>query len=132
MNGASVVVNLFALAHIRLAAAYAGLRDREEGQGMTEYAVLVGAIVAMVLVVVASVARSATQAAAIATVGNGGSRAGWIAAAALDPGSYRINLRVAQLYAGRDRCSTARMYASRARGLFPSAPGARQLLQRCR
>jgi Flp pilus assembly pilin Flp len=44
--------NLFALAHIRLMNAYAGLRDREEGQGMTEYAVLVGAIVAMVLVVV--------------------------------------------------------------------------------
>lgn len=46
------MLNLFALAHIRLTTAYAGLRDREEGQGMTEYAVLVGAIVAMVLVVV--------------------------------------------------------------------------------
>ena len=90
------------------------------------------AVVAMLLVVVASIARSATQAAAIATVGNGGSRSGWVAAASLDPGSYRINLRVAQVFAGRDRCSTARMYASRARGLFPSAPGARQLLQRCR
>ena len=89
-------------------------------------------MLAMLLVAVASLARSATQAAAIATVGNGGSRSGWIAAASLDPGSYRINLRVAQVFAGRDRCSTARMYASRARALFPSAPGARQVLQRCR
>ncbi len=46
------MLNLFALAHIRLMDAYAGLRDREEGQGMTEYAVLVGAVVAMVLAVV--------------------------------------------------------------------------------
>ena len=52
------MLNLFALAHIRLAAAYAGLRYREEGQGMTEYAVLVGAIVAMVLVVVGVLSTS--------------------------------------------------------------------------
>jgi Flp pilus assembly pilin Flp len=47
--------NLFALTHIRLITAYANLRDlpkREEGQGMTEYAVLVGAVIAMVLAVV--------------------------------------------------------------------------------
>jgi Flp pilus assembly pilin Flp len=44
--------NLFALTHIRLITAYASLRDREEGQGMTEYAVLVGAVIAMVLAVV--------------------------------------------------------------------------------
>ena len=40
------------LTHIRLLNAYASLRDREEGQGMTEYAVLVGAVIAMVLAVV--------------------------------------------------------------------------------
>jgi Flp pilus assembly pilin Flp len=44
--------NLFALTHIRLITAYASFRDREEGQGMTEYAVLVGAVIAMVLAVV--------------------------------------------------------------------------------
>ena len=90
------------------------------------------AVAAMMLVVVASVARSATQAAAIETVGSGGSRAGWVAAATLDPGSYRINLRVAQIYAARNRCSAARAYASTARRLFPSAAGARQVLQACR
>jgi Flp pilus assembly pilin Flp len=46
------MTNLFALAQIRLIDAYASLRDHEEGQGMTEYAVLVGAVVAMVLAVV--------------------------------------------------------------------------------
>jgi Flp pilus assembly pilin Flp len=40
------------LTQIRLLSAYASLRDREEGQGMTEYAVLVGAVIAMVLAVV--------------------------------------------------------------------------------
>ncbi len=47
--------NLFALTHIRLITAYASFRDlpkREEGQGMTEYAVLVGAVIAMVLAVI--------------------------------------------------------------------------------
>jgi Flp pilus assembly pilin Flp len=44
--------NLFALTQIRLINAYASLRDREEGQGMTEYAVLVGAVIAMVLAVI--------------------------------------------------------------------------------
>jgi len=37
---------------IRLLAAYTDLRNREDGQGMTEYAVLVGAVIAMVLAVV--------------------------------------------------------------------------------
>ena len=48
------MTNLFALAHIRLLNAYATLRDREEGQGMAEYAVLVAGVVAMVAVVVAA------------------------------------------------------------------------------
>jgi O-antigen ligase len=88
-------------------------------------------VIATLCIVGASIARSATQTAAIVTVGNGGSRAGWVSAAPLDPGSYRINLRVAQLYAARSRCSSARVYAYRARNLFPNAPAARQLLQRC-
>ena len=40
------------LTQVRLLNAYANLRDREEGQGMTEYAVLVGAVITMVLAVV--------------------------------------------------------------------------------
>jgi hypothetical protein len=65
-------------------------------------------------------------------VGSGGSRGGWLAASDLDPGSYRINMRVAQMYADRGRCGQARFYARRARGLFPHSPGPRQILSRCR
>jgi Flp pilus assembly pilin Flp len=46
------MADVFVLFQVRLVNAYVGLRDREEGQGMTEYAVLVGAVIAMVLAVV--------------------------------------------------------------------------------
>jgi O-antigen ligase len=89
-------------------------------------------VIAMLSVVAASAVRSATQAAAILTVGNGATRAGWINAAALDWGSYRINLRVAELYANRGRCPAARFYARKALGLFPHAQAPRRVLQTCR
>jgi hypothetical protein len=81
--------------------------------------------------IAASVVRSAMQTAAIMTVGTGGARGAWLAAAALDPGSYRINERVAELYAARGQCRTARPYARRARDLFPHAAAPRQVLRRC-
>jgi O-antigen ligase len=90
-----------------------------------------GLAVALLLVVVA-IARSATQVVAITTAGEGGSRAGWITAASLDPGSYRINVRVAQSYLDRGRCSSARDYARRAAALFPSAAEPRRILRACR
>ena len=43
---------LFAIAQVRLIQAFETLSARDEGQGMTEYAVLVGAVIAMVLAVV--------------------------------------------------------------------------------
>jgi Flp pilus assembly pilin Flp len=46
------MTNFLMLTQVRLLNAYASLRDREEGQGMTEYAVLVGAVIAMVLAVI--------------------------------------------------------------------------------
>jgi O-antigen ligase len=78
-----------------------------------------------------AVLRSAMQTVAIIRVGTGESRAGWIAAASWDPGSYRINLRVAQLYAARGQCAVARGYARRALALFPGAPEARRVLRQC-
>ncbi|CAN5323486.1 hypothetical protein BH23GEM2_BH23GEM2_25710 [soil metagenome] len=85
----------------------------------------------LLLVVLASAARSLTQFVAITKVGSGGTRAGWNAAAAWDPGSYRINLRVAELHAARGRCSAARPFARRALDLFPDATTARRVLRRC-
>ena len=46
------MTDLFVLGQVRLSSVYAILRDREEGQGMTEYAVLVGAVITMVTAVV--------------------------------------------------------------------------------
>ena len=84
------------------------------------------------LLVAMGVARSATQLAAIARVGTGGQRAGWISAAPLDPGSYRISLRVAELQAARGRCATARPAAIQARSLFPHAAAPGRILRQCR
>ena len=94
-------------------------------------AVSVTALSILLLVALASVTRSAAQTVAITTVGTGGTRAGWNAAAAWDPGSYRINLRVAELHAARGRCSVARPFARRALDLFPDAATARRVLRRC-
>ena len=85
----------------------------------------------MLVLAVTSVARSVGQTVAIEVVGNGGMRAGWIQGAAWDPGSYRINFRVAQLYANRGQCSRARPYARQAVSLFPHAPPALRLLRSC-
>jgi hypothetical protein len=85
----------------------------------------------IILVVLASAARSATQAMAMSVVGRGGLTANWVTGAMWDPGSYRINLRVAQLYSRRGHCSVARVYARQASQLFPLAPEARRIRQRC-
>jgi O-antigen ligase len=89
------------------------------------------AAVGIILVVLASALRSATQTMAMSIVGRGGMTAGWVAGAMWDPGSYRINLRVAELYSRRGHCSFARVYARRAVALFPLAPQARRIRQSC-
>ncbi len=85
----------------------------------------------IILVVLASAARSATQALAMSRVGRGGLTAGWVTGAMWDPGSYRINLRVAELYSRRGHCSVARGYARRAVALFPLAPEAKRIRRSC-
>lgn len=80
---------------------------------------------------VGSVARSTTQAIAMSTVGTGGRTARWVAGAMWDPGSYRINQRVADIYANRGQCGRARPFARRAAALFPSSSAARRVMRRC-
>jgi O-antigen ligase len=89
------------------------------------------AAAALLLVALLSTARSATQTVSMIRVGRGGMTAGWVNGAALDPGSYRINLRVADLYYRRGHCGTARGYARRAEGLFPHAPAPKRILNGC-
>lgn len=86
---------------------------------------------AISVVVLASTARSATQTMAMSMVGRGGLTAGWVSGAMWDPGSYRINLRVAQLYSRRGHCNVARSYARQAVSLFPNSPEARRIRRSC-
>jgi O-antigen ligase len=78
-----------------------------------------------------AIARSATQLAAMA-VYEQSTRASQIArASALDPGSFRIHLRLAEAYARRGSCANVRTHASAARALFPNAAAPKRLLAAC-
>ena len=89
------------------------------------------AILLAAVLVWMAVLRSSAQLVAIRTVGGGGTIASWVDAARWDPGSYRIALRAAELQASRGRCASARVHATRARELFPSAAAPRRVLRRC-
>jgi hypothetical protein len=52
-------------------------------------------------------------------------------ASVLDPGNYRIHLRLAEGYLRRGSCSRARAHATAARALYPSAPAPKRVLSRC-
>lgn len=87
--------------------------------------------IAVVALATLAVARSATQVIALSSVGTGTRTAAWAAAARLDPGSYRINQRLADIYAGRGQCGKARPYSRQALSLFPNSPPARRTARRC-
>lgn len=87
--------------------------------------------IATVVLLTLGAARSGFAVAAMNAVGKGGRTAGWVAAARLDPGSYKISQRVADIYAGRRQCSRARPYARRALKLYPTSPPARRTARRC-
>jgi hypothetical protein len=53
------------------------------------------------------------------------------AAAAYDPGSYRIQLRAAEIQASRGMCKLGYHNARNAVSLFPHAQAAQQVLLRC-
>ena len=107
-----------------------GLRLRDENAIVIQKKWSWG-VAALILVVAASLARSLTETVAMSKVGRGGRTSGWVAGAAWDPGSYRINVRVAAYKARRGSCTSARTYARRARALFPHAPEARRIANGC-
>jgi len=111
--------------------ATSGIRHKEREEKLSPRAWGFAAA-GLLLIALLSTARSATQAASMFTVGRGGRTAGWVNGAELDPGSYRINLRVADLYYRRGHCATARGYARRAEGLFPHASAPKRILNGCR
>jgi O-antigen ligase len=89
------------------------------------------ATIGLLIIVLVSTARSATQTMSMMTVGRGGMMAGWVNGAEWDPGSYRINLKLAQFYYRRGHCATARAYARRAEQLFPHASAPKRILNSC-
>ena len=77
------------------------------------------------------VLRSAGQLAAIATYATSTKTSVLATASRLDPGNYRIHVRVAQAYLNRGECSNARAHARSARALFPNAAEPKRLLAAC-
>ena len=65
--------------------------------------------------------RSAAQLAAMSTFSASTRPAALERAVMLDPGSYRIRMRLAQSFLARGECARARGDARAAHGLFPSA-----------
>jgi O-antigen ligase len=110
--------------------AASGIRPRTSERKMSPRTLAFASAV-LILLTLSSVVRSTGQTVSMMTVGRGGMTAGWVNGAPWDPGSYRINLRVAELYSRRGRCASARGYARRARSLFPHASAPKRILNAC-
>jgi O-antigen ligase len=89
--------------------------------------VLGAAVVLAVLVVL----RSSAQIAAMSVYTTAATTGQAARAALFDPGSFRINMRLAESYAARGDCKHVRQYAGAARELYPNAAGPKRLLRRC-
>jgi hypothetical protein len=91
-------------------------------------------ILALVLIAAAGalmVMRSGSQLMAMSLYATSARTATLERASSLDPGSYRIHVRLAQLYIGRGDCKRGRVHASAAKALFPSSPPAKRLVSAC-
>lgn len=91
------------------------------------------ALAVFVIVVLGAliVARSGAQLAAMSRYATSARTATLESASSLDPGSFRIHVRLAQLYQRRGDCKRSRVHAIAARALFPSAPAPKRLLVVC-
>jgi hypothetical protein len=89
--------------------------------------VLGAAVVFAVLILL----RSSGQIAAMSVYASAATTAQAARAALFDPGSYRINMRLADSYASRGDCNRVRRYAAAARELYPNAAEPKRLLRRC-
>lgn len=82
-----------------------------------------------------TIARSASQVVAmalyVAATRPGGTDHTLELAARMDPGSYRIQLRLAEAYTRGRSCTRARTHVAAARALFPSAAAPRRVLAEC-
>jgi hypothetical protein len=88
-----------------------------------------GAVFAAVTVLACVLSERRIQAMRLSEAGTA---AAMEAAATKDPGSFRVQMRAADLFVSRNECTKARPHALAARGLFPYSPGPRRVLSRCR
>ena len=77
------------------------------------------------------VTRNVGQIAAMGVFESSSRASGVERAAALDPGSYRIHLQLAEAYTRRGSCKNVRIHAGAAHALYPNAPEPKRLLARC-
>jgi hypothetical protein len=92
-------------------------------------------VAAMLLVTILgglAILRSSRQVAAMAVFEASTGAARIERAAELDPGSYRIHMRLADAYARRRSCKNVRPHAEAARALFPNAAAPKRLLAACK
>ncbi|MBA2683516.1 MAG: O-antigen ligase family protein [Gemmatimonadaceae bacterium] len=75
--------------------------------------------------------RSATQLASMAMFSSATTVGAYDRASIVDPGSYRIQMRIAEIGAERGRCDLVKRHAMRAHELFPSASEPAHLLAPC-
>lgn len=79
-----------------------------------------------------AVMHSAAQTAAMAVYSSDPERVAIVRRASLlDPGSYRMHVRLAENYLSRGSCTNAVSHARAARGLFPNSPRPREILGAC-
>ena len=83
------------------------------------------------ILLLAAIARSAGQLGAMAVFTDAHTTHDMELAARLDPGSYRIQMRLASLYSARGNCDGVRRAAGAARAMYPAAPDPRRLLRNC-
>ena len=95
-------------------------------RGVREFAPVVVAGLAIM-----TVGRSGMQLSAISLFSTSSRVATMERASLLDPGSYRIHVRLAQAYLGRGNCQRARPHARAARRLMPNAGEPRRYIAAC-
>jgi hypothetical protein len=89
---------------------------------------VVGAAVVLAVLIVL---RSSGQIAAMSVYASATTTTQATRAALFDPGSYRINMRLAEAYAAHGDCKRVLQYAGAARELYPNAVQPKRLLRRC-
>jgi O-antigen ligase len=88
-------------------------------------------MIVVFLIGAAGVTRSAAQLTAMAVFSGARDLRQIENAARLDPGSYRIQMKLASLYEERGNCEKMRAAAMAARSLYPNAPDPRRMIRAC-